>query len=175
MGRTTVFARTDPMPALPRFALSAVALCAALATSPLHAQSVMKPGGWQMDSSMSAVGPDSETKDLGHQSMKMCLSAEKLAQEPYLNPSVDDAKAAARGAKCSTSDYQRSGHSASWRMNCELADGATTAARIRNQASAETLDTEMVQDVTRGGEKAQITMRMKGRYIGDCTPDMTRL
>ena len=162
------------MSTLPRIALFVIAFCAALATSPLHAQSAMKPGGWQMDSSVTAVSPDGATKDLGRHSMRVCLSAEALAKEPYLSPRIDDAKAAARGAKCSNSDHQRSGNSASWRMSCELADGTTTSARIRNQAGPDTLDTEMVQDVTRGGEKTQITMRLKGRHIGDCTPDMAK-
>ena len=81
------------MSTLPRIALSANALCAALATSPLHAQSVMKPGGWQMDSSVSAVSPDGATKDLGRHSMRVCLSAEALDKEPYLSPRIDDAKA----------------------------------------------------------------------------------
>ncbi|MBP7456111.1 MAG: hypothetical protein KA804_07630, partial [Ottowia sp.] len=64
------------MSTLPRIALFVIAFCAALATSPLHAQSVMKPGGWQMDSSVTAVSPDGATKDLGRHSMKVCLSAE---------------------------------------------------------------------------------------------------
>ena len=81
------------MSTLPRIALSVAAFCAALATSPLHAQSVMKPGGWQMDSSVTAVSPDGATKDLGRHSMKVCLSAEALAKEPYLSPRIDDAKA----------------------------------------------------------------------------------
>ena len=81
------------MPTLPRIALSAIALCAALATSPLHAQSVMKPGGWQMDSSVTAVSPDGATKDLGRHSMRVRLSAEALDKEPYLSPRIDDAKA----------------------------------------------------------------------------------
>ena len=53
----------------------------------------MKPGGWQMDSSVTAVSPDGATKDLGRHSMKVCLSAEALAKEPYLSPRIDDAKA----------------------------------------------------------------------------------
>lgn len=81
------------MSTLPRIALFVIAFCAALATSPLHAQSVMKPGGWQMDSSVTAVSPDGATKDLGRHSMRVCLSAEALDKEPYLSPRIDDAKA----------------------------------------------------------------------------------
>ena len=81
------------MSTLPRIALSVIAFCAALATSPLHAQSVMKPGGWQMDSSVTAVSPDGATKDLGRHSMRVRLSAEALAKEPYLSPRIGEAKA----------------------------------------------------------------------------------
>ena len=81
------------MSTMPRIALFVIAFCAALATSPLHAQSVMKPGGWQMDSSVTAVSPDGATKDLGRHSMRVRLSAEALAKEPYLSPRIDDAKA----------------------------------------------------------------------------------
>ena len=81
------------MSTLPRIALSVIAFCAALATSPLHAQSVLKPGGCQMDSSVTAVSPHGATKDLGRHSMRVCLSAEALAKEPYLSPRMDDAKA----------------------------------------------------------------------------------
>ena len=81
------------MSTLPRIALFVIAFCAALATLPLHAQSVMKPGGWQMDSSVTAVSPDGATKDLGRHSMRVRLSAEALAKEPYLSPRIDDAKA----------------------------------------------------------------------------------
>ena len=66
------------MSTLPRIALSVAAFCAALATSPLHAQSVMKPGGWQMDSSVTAVSPDGASKDLGRHSMRVRLSAEQI-------------------------------------------------------------------------------------------------
>ena len=45
------------MSTLPRIALSVAAFCAALATLPLHAQSVMKPGGWQMDSASPRSAP----------------------------------------------------------------------------------------------------------------------
>ena len=53
----------------------------------------MKPGGWQMDSSVTAVSPDGATKDLGRHSMRVCLSAEAQAKEPCLSPRIDDAKA----------------------------------------------------------------------------------
>jgi hypothetical protein len=158
------------MPALPRLLPT---LATALLCVGAQAQSVMKPGGWRMDSHISIREGEGMPKDMGSQSHTVCLSSEALAREPYLSASVDNDKARTRGASCTTSDYQRQGDAASWTMQCELADGASARARIRNQASAELLTLEMVQQVRRGDHHATITIRGRGHHVGECTADMS--
>lgn len=161
------------MPASPRIA-TAITAAALLLAPALHAQTVMKPGGWQMESRVTARSADGDTKDVGSQRMAVCLTAEALAREPYFNAEVDKNKAAARGATCTTSDHQRQGNAASWTMRCTLADGTSTRARISNQASADRLDLEMVQEVERDGQRATVTIRGTARHAGECTPEMMK-
>lgn len=157
------------MPATPRLAVAALLLAPAL-----HAQTVMKPGGWQVESRVTARSADGDVKDMGSQRMAVCLTAETLAREPYFNADVDRSKAAARGATCTTSDYQRQGDAASWTLRCTLADGTSTRARISNRASAEQLDLEMVQEVERDAQRATVTIRGTARHAGECTPEMMK-
>ncbi len=157
----------------PRTVLLPLALWAAASAAP--AQAVMKPGAWQMDTQITVRDGDGPPVYQGHHTVTMCMTAERLAQEPYLNAQVDQDKAAARGATCSTSDFQRQGDSASWVMVCDLKDGSHLRARISNRASAETLETEMVQDMRRGDGRATATLRVHGRHAGECTPAMAKL
>lgn len=159
------------MSVTPRLALAAAALLLSVGA---QAQTVMKPGGWRMDSQVSMRDGEGPSKDMGRQSMSVCLTTETLAREPYLSANVDKDKAAARGATCTTSDYRRDGDAASWTMQCTLADGSTSNARISNKASAEELSIELVQDVKRGDGQATVSIRGTGRYIGECTPEMAK-
>ena len=74
-----------------------------------------------------------------------------------------------------TNSLRRDGDSASWVMACELADGSRLRARLRNSATADRLTTLMVQDVERGGGgKGRVTFSGEGRYIGECTEEMSK-
>ena len=150
-------------------------LAALTAAAPALAQTVMKPGGWEVATSISRELPGQPAEALGRHTMKICLTPEFLAADPYLSPNLDDQRMAARQAKCTSSDYQREGASASWVMACELADGSTLKARLRNSASADRITLQMVQDVERpGGSKGRVTISGEGRYIGDCTEEMSK-
>ena len=159
-----------------RAALSSLALFATCALAPsAFAQKVMTPGGWEMTSSISRELEGKPVEQMGRHTLKICLTREFLAAEPYLSPGLDDERMAARQAKCTSEDLQRDGDSASWVMACELADGSRLRARLRNSATADRLTTLMVQDVERGGGgKGRVTISGEGRYIGECTEEMSK-
>ena len=159
-----------------RAALSSLALFATCALAPsAFAQKVMTPGGWEMTSSISRELEGKPVEQMGRHTLKICLTREFLAAEPYLSPGLDDERMAARQAKCTASGYQREGDSAQWAMECTVADGSTLRAQISNHAELDRLTTRMVQDVERpGGSKGRVTMAGEGRYVGDCTEDMTK-
>lgn len=117
--------------------------------------------------------PGQAPEEMGKHTMTSCLKPEFLARDPYLDPKPDADKMAARQAKCSISDYERQGHQARWRMQCETADGSELDARIDNSASAKTLNMLMTQDVKRaGGGQGRVAIRMQGRHVGPCKPGM---
>ena len=150
-------------------------LAALTAATPALAQTVMKPGGWEMTTGITRELPGQPAESLGRHTLKICLTPEFLAADPYLRPNLDDQRMAARQAKCTSEDLQRDGDSASWVMACELADGSRLRARLRNSATADRLTTLMVQDVERGGGgKGRVTISGEGRYIGECTEEMSK-
>ena len=159
----------------PTVRLTVICLATCASALPALAQKAMTPGGWEMITSITRELPGAAPEPMGRHTLKQCLTPEFLAAEPYLNPNLDKERMAARQAQCTSSDYQREGASASWVMACELADGSTLKARLRNSASADRITLQMVQDVERpGGSKGRVTISGEGRYIGDCTEEMSK-
>ncbi len=155
--------------------VSVACFIALVAAQPALAQKVMKPGGWEMITSITRELPGQPIEQMGRQTMKVCLTPEFLAAEPYLNPNLDKERMAARQAKCTSSDYQRDGDTASWSMACDLADGSSLKARLRNSASADRMTLQMAQDVERpGGSKGRVTISGESRYVGECTEEMSK-
>ena len=150
-------------------------LAACLGAAPALAQKVMTPGAWEMTSTITREIEGQPLEQMGRHTIEMCLTRDFLAADPYFTPNLDEQRLAARQAKCTTADHQRTDDAASWAMACELPDGSRTQARVRNTASAERMTTQLVQDVERGGGgKGRITMAGEGRHIGECTPEMSQ-
>lgn len=146
-----------------------------IASMASQAQTSMQPGGWEMVGSITRELPGKPAESLGTQTTRLCLTPEFIAREPYLTPAQDEAKAAARGATCANSEYQRDGNAAQWVLTCALQDGSRLRAHIRNVATDTTLTQRMVQDVERpDGSKGRVTLTSQGRRSGDCTDDMPR-
>ena len=153
----------------------AVAVVACGAASEVVAQSVMQPGGWQMQSRITARNPATgESKNMGESTTRMCLTREFLAKDPYLTPGIDREKMERRNARCAVSDEQRRGSAASWKMSCQTADGSTVDMTIRNAASFKTLTSDILQTVTKGGEVLIVRIAIDSSYIGECSGDMPR-
>ena len=144
--------------------------------APVGAQSVMQPGGWQMQIKVTAQNPTTgESKNMSESTSKMCLSKEFLANDPYLNPSIDKGKMEQKKAKCTISDEQRKGNTASWKMTCLTADGSTVVMSIKNTASLQKLVSDIQQVVKKEGETVLVKIVMNSSFIGECTNDMPRL
>ena len=134
----------------------------------------MKPGGWEMTTTLTRELPGQPVEQMGQHTIKVCLTPEFLAAEPYLNPNLDKERMAARQAECTSSDYQRTGDAANWTMACTVADGSTLKARIDNRATADHMRLNMVQDVIRpGGGAGRVTISGESRYVGDCAEGMS--
>ena len=160
---------------LPNTFPTALLLCLACVGGAAHAQKVMTPGGWELTATITRELPGQQPEAMGTHTTRLCLGPDFLAREPYLDPKLDESKVTARGATCSTSDYERQGDTATWRMACELNDGSTLKARIRNAAGPQTLSLRMEQDVERpGGGKGRAIMASTGRHVGACTGDMPK-
>ena len=152
-----------------------LALLACLAATPALAQKVMTPGGWEMITSITRELPGQPAEQMGRHTLKICLTREFLAADPYLSPNLDDQRMAAQQVKCTSDQLARDGDSASWTMACEMKDGSRLNARLRNRATADSVTLNTVQDVERpDGSRGRITMAGEGRYIGDCTDDMSK-
>lgn len=160
------------------FALLA-ALGASAAASSALAQAIMTPGGWEMRTTLTRELANKPVENMGSHTVKLCLTREFLAAEPYFQPNLSAASMQARQAQCTATEPERArqpdGESARWTMACTVADGSKLTARIANTASAERLQLKMVQDVERpGGGKGRVTMEGDARYVGACTDDMSR-
>lgn len=154
-------------------ALACLAACAV--ATPAWAQKVMTPGGWEMVTSITRELEGQPTEQMGRHTIKMCLTPEFLASDPYFNPNLDDQRMAAQQIQCTSDKLVREGDSASWTMACEMKDGTRLNARLRNSATAETVTLHTVQDIERpGGGKGRVTMAGEGRYIGECSDDMRK-
>ncbi|MFO1352379.1 MAG: DUF3617 family protein [Gammaproteobacteria bacterium] len=152
-----------------------LAIIFTLGGASVWAQTVMQPGGWEMKMTVTATDPKTgESKQVSETTAKMCLSKEFLAKEPYLSAKVDEAKMRQKKAKCTTSDYQRDGDKASWKMACEMDDGSKVAMTLNNAASADKLTIHMRNDVNKGGESGVVEMSSEGKFIGPCTKDMPK-
>jgi hypothetical protein len=161
------------MQELQAFCRLAVAAMLIFWASAVNSQSIMEPGGWEMRVRITAQEPGTNlAKTLDESTMKQCLSAEFLKNDPYLSAGINKEKMLQKGATCSLSDQVRNGNSASWRMICNMADGTTVDMSIKNSASRHELSSDMRQLVTKGGRTVPVRMAMNAKFLGKCTPDM---
>ena len=116
--------------ALPRRVI--LAAFAALSSGAM-ADAPVQPGGWEMKAVITArENPSSPPKTLTESTTRVCLTKDFLAKDPYLTPGIDQDKMEKKGAKCSISDPRRAASSASWKMNCVMADGNSVDMHISN-------------------------------------------
>ncbi len=140
-----------------------------------NAQSIMEPGGWEMQVRITAQDPETGvTKTITESTIKQCLSEAFLKKDPYLTPVIDKEKMIQKGATCSLSDQVRNGDSASWRMSCKLADGSKVDMSIKNSASRHKFSSDMRQLVTKGDQTVPMQVAMNAKFLGKCTPDMVQ-
>jgi hypothetical protein len=136
----------------------------------------MEPGAWQMHMTSVAKDPKTGESTTGPEaSIKMCLSEEFLAKDPYLTPNLDKEKMEKKRAKCTTSDHKREGNSASWKISCTMADGSQVSMTVNNVAARHKLTSQLEQTIEKGGQTTLASMSMEMSFIGECTSDMPKL
>ena len=141
-----------------------------------HAEQPMEPGAWQMHMTTIARDPKTGQSTNGPEaSMKMCLSEDFLAKDPYLTPNLDKEKMEQKRAKCTTSDHKREGNSASWKISCTMADGSQVSMTVNNVAERHKLTSQLEQTIQKDGQASLASMSMEMSFIGECTSDMPKL
>lgn len=159
--------------AIVRPSLACLAAASSLFASAAQAQAVMEPGAWETRTKITGLDLESgQTKTFADATTKVCYTLEFLAKEIHLTPGVDQRKAEAKGAKCGISDARREGNTASWKMDCTLADGTRTEAVVRNVAAKRTFSSEVSQTVYKQGHEVPMKISAQSRHVGACTADM---
>ncbi len=159
--------------ALPRRVI--LAAFAALSSGAM-ADAPVQPGGWEMKAVITArENPSSPPKTLTESTTRVCLTKDFLAKDPYLTPGIDQDKMEKKGAKCSISDPRRAANSASWKMNCVMADGNSVDMQISNTVAPRKMKSEVQQTVHKGGQDLEMKIIINSTHIGECTKDMMTL
>jgi hypothetical protein len=141
-----------------------------------NAEQPMEPGAWQIHTTSVARDPKTGQSTKGPEAnIKMCVSAEYLAKDPYLTPNVDKEKMEKNRAKCTTSDHKREGNSASWKIACTMADGSQVSMTVNNVAAPHKLTSQLEQTIQKSGHATHASMSMEMSFIGECTSDMPKL
>ncbi|WP_374496258.1 DUF3617 domain-containing protein [Zoogloea sp.] len=162
-----------PRPALPR--LLVLAAFASLSSGAMG-DAPVQPGGWEMKAIVTArETPSSPPKTLTESTTRVCLTKDFLAKDPYLTPGIDRDKMEKKGAKCSISDPKRAVGSASWKMNCVMADGNSVDMQINNTVAQRKMKSEVQQIVRKGGQDLEMKIIINSTHIGECTKDMMTL
>jgi Protein of unknown function (DUF3617) len=136
----------------------------------------MEPGAWQMHMASVAKDPTTGESTTGPETtMKVCLSEEFLAKDPYLTPNLDKERMEKKRAKCTTSDHKREGNSASWKISCTMADGSEVSMTVNNVAERHKLTSKLDQTIQKDGRASLASMSMEMSFLGECTSDMPKL
>ncbi|MBS0348742.1 MAG: DUF3617 family protein [Proteobacteria bacterium] len=155
---------------------SVVLLPLVLSGLPVLASPTIQPGGWKVKTVVTArETPASPPRTVSEMSTQVCFTPAFLARDPYLTPGIDRDKMEKQGARCSISDATRGEASASWKMNCTMADGNSVEMQINNTVAPRRLRSEIQQLVHKGGQDVQIRLTMDSVYAGACTKDMLQL
>lgn len=129
-----------------------VGLVLSLFSAPLYAAAAeMRPGLWEITMTMEMPGmpyampPTTHTQCVKPEDNKSAIPAEKSDE-------------------CQIVDNKVSGNKMTWKMKCK--NGTTGIGEITHKADS--YDGSMKMTTQSEGQKQQITMRYKGRRIGDC-------
>lgn len=113
-----------------------------------------------------------ERKTINDTVKQLCMSADFIAKNAYLTPSIDIEKMQQQQAQCSVADQTQTDRSASWTMTCTTAQGQVIDARIRNRVGATRLSSNIEQRIVDGDKRAIVNVAVTGKFTGKCTPDM---
>lgn len=148
-------------------------LLLACASTVALAEATMTAGAWEFKMKVTAQEAKSGAKkNVSETGSTICLSPEFVAKEPFISPALDQAKMEGKGAKCSTSDYQRKDPNASWKMACDLADGGHVDMQVKSMVSPKKMTMDFLQHVVHEGEPGTVKVLTTATFVGECTSEM---
>lgn len=148
---------------------AALLVLAAIGT-PAMAQKVMKPGVWDVKTTVSIQLGDDDPVAMDH-AERECLTKDFLAEDPYFSVQ-DDGSAEKDGETCKTIRKQRQGNQFEWVQHCSSKDGAQSVYQIKTNAGETTLQ-YLLTDTTRHPKdgESKTTVKIAGRLVSDTCPD----
>jgi hypothetical protein len=141
--------------------VSVIAL-AMLATVAVIAQTGMRPGQWEVTSQMQMPNMPAGIQ-MPSQKMTMCITPEQ-AKDPATMATSQNGRGRGGKSDCKTSDFKSSGSTITWSFACTSPDKMSGTGEMTfagDDSYTNTLKMVMAQ--------GEMTMKMTGKRIGDCT------
>jgi hypothetical protein len=128
----------------------------------VSAQDMRRDGRWEMTATMEIPGMP---QPLPPTTLMQCITKEQAADPQKLLPQPPQ-----RGGSqsdCKVSDYKSSGNKVTFAMKCTTPQEMTTNAEINY--GQDTMQAVMKTTMSRDGKPMEMTMKMTGKRLGDCT------
>jgi hypothetical protein len=129
----------------------------------VFAQSVRRDGKWQVTMQMEMPGMPAGMPPF---TTEQCLTREQVDDPQRAVPQQPQ-----RGggqSDCKYEDYKLTGNKVTWTMRCTTPQPMTGSGEITYTENA--YNGVMKMNMERGGQGMQMTMKMTGKRLGDCTP-----
>lgn len=130
----------------------------------VFAQGPRRDGRWEVTTQMEMAGMP------GGRGMPAMTATQCITKEQVDDPQKMTPQPPQRGGgqnDCKVSDYKVAGNKVTWTMKC------TTPQEIDGTGDVtygtDTYEGTMTMNMARGGQTMQMTMKMNGKRLGDCT------
>jgi hypothetical protein len=133
-----------------------IAAVAAAATVVIG-QSPIRPGRWEVTMQMQMPNMPAQMPEM---KMTQCVTPEQVKDPANALPRPESGRG---GSDCKVSDYKQSGNTVTWKMACTKPQQMTSTGEMTftDDSYSGTMKNVMPQ--------GEMTMKMSGKRIGDCT------
>jgi hypothetical protein len=138
--------------------VSVVAVLAAVCAT-VMAQGPVRPGRWEVTMQMQMAGSPIQMPEM---KTTRCVTPEDAKDPSRSLPSGPEGRGGQK-SDCKVSDYKVSGNTATWKMACTSPQAMTSTGEMT--FTDDTYTGTMKMDSPQG----QMTMKMAGKRLGDCT------
>ena len=139
-----------------------VIVLALFATAAVIAQSGMRPGQWEITSEMQMPNMPAGVQMPAQKPILQCITAEQ-AKDPANTLSNPPGRGRGAGSDCKMSDMKTTGKTTTFTMTC------TTPQKITGNVEMTFGDDTFTQTMKMVMPQGEMTMKMTGKRIGDCT------